>query len=194
MSVNDEALALVELESVATGLACVDALTKRATVRIRGANVVEPGVYLLCFTGPLAEVEEAYDAAVLRADGALRDQLLLPYPDRRLFTALGGALTAEAEPEALAIIEGSRVAATLASCDRAVKYAEVALVGLRITPGLGGRAYFAVAGALHDVEAAVDEARDVLADACWRTEVIARPTPEVVQAVLSPGTFTFRGT
>ena len=70
-----EALALLELDSVATGLATIDALTKRAEVVVMSAGVVEPGRFLILLTAPLGDLEEAYAAACSRAGGALLQYL-----------------------------------------------------------------------------------------------------------------------
>ena len=53
------ALALLEIDSVARGLAALDALVKKAEVEILEVNLVEPGRLLVLFAGGVAEVEEA---------------------------------------------------------------------------------------------------------------------------------------
>ena len=62
-SVRPDALALVEIDSVAIGLRAVDALVKRAPVRLMEANLIEPGRFLVLFEGGVAEVEESLAAA-----------------------------------------------------------------------------------------------------------------------------------
>jgi microcompartment protein CcmL/EutN len=183
-----DALALVELDAIATGLATVDALTKRARVNVR-AGLVEPGRYLVLFTGELGDVEEAMDAAIQRAHTSLVDRVLLARPDPRVLPAIEGA-RAEGAVDCLGVVEGRTVAGTIEACDRAVKEATVALAGLRIAPAMGGRAYFAVTGAQHDVEAAVEAGSRTLAGRLHRTEVIARATREAVDSLLGPYAFT----
>ena len=78
----DEALALLELDAVASGLRALDALVKRAPVRVLEANLVEPGRFLILLCGGVAEVEEARAAGVEAAGGALLHQLLLPMATR----------------------------------------------------------------------------------------------------------------
>lgn len=191
-AVDVEALAVVEIGSVATGLAAVDALTKRAIVDVRGANVVEPGRFVVMFTGPLRDVEEAYAAAMERAEGCVHDAVLIPHVHPDVLVGLSGARRVDPDPDAVGVVEGRGVAATVNACDRALKDADVALAGLRLTPGLGGRAYFAVSGALPDVEASVDASVFALGGQLHRTEVIARPTPELLAALLMPGELTWR--
>ncbi len=192
MSVHD-ALALVEVDAIATGLAAVDALTKRAAVTIRGAGVVEPGRYVIITSGPLADLEEAHDAALRRVGRARVDDVLLPAPADGLWEALAGRQQIDHEAACVGVIEGTTLAGTVLACDRAIKDATVALAGLRLTPGLGGRAWFVVTGHLHDVEASVAVARGKLGARLWRAEVIARPSPELLSVLLAPGTLSVEG-
>lgn len=184
-----EALGLLEVGSVATGLATVDALTKRARVTIRGAGVVEPGRFVLLFAGDLGDVDEAWDEALRRADGQVLDRIRIANVHPRVWDGLAGVRRV-GEPECVGVIEGTSIAGTLEACDRALKDADVDLAGLRLTPGLGGRAYFAVSGLQHDVEAAIDAAIGALGSRVHRTERIARPTAELLAALLAPGAFT----
>ena len=57
------------------------------------------------------------------------------------------------------VVEGRTIASVLSACDRSLKDADVRLTGLRITPALGGRAFFVVQGVQSDVEAALEAAR-----------------------------------
>jgi microcompartment protein CcmL/EutN len=180
-------LALVEIDAVATGLATVDAMVKRARVEVR-AGVVEPGRYLVLFRGELGDVEEAMDAALRRAESSLVDRVLLARPDVRVLPAIEGARTI-GEPDCVGVVEGRTVAGTIEACDRAIKDAAVGLAGLRIAPGMGGRAYFAVTGAHHDVEAAVEAGSRVLGGRLHRCEVIPRATAALVESLLAPGVF-----
>ena len=54
----EDALALLELDAVASGLRALDALVKQAPVRVLEANLVEPGRFLILLCGPVAEVDE----------------------------------------------------------------------------------------------------------------------------------------
>ena len=184
----DEALALLELDAVASGLRALDAMVKRAPVMVLEANLVEPGRFLILVCGGVAEVDEARGAAVDAAGAALLHQLFLPMAHPSLLSGLRGALKlgTEAELDCLGVIEGRAVAPTLLALDRALKDADVALCGLRVQGGLGGRAYAVVHGAQHDVEAAlhVAEAELSAAGALHRLERIPRPHPEMLAFLL----------
>ena len=89
------------------------------------------------------------------------------------------------------MVEGRRVAGTLEAADRSLKDADVTLAGVRVSGGLGGRAYYVVFGAQHDVEAALDAGASVLnaRGSLHRVERIARPHAEMVRWLLRPPPF-----
>jgi microcompartment protein CcmL/EutN len=185
-----EALALLELDSVATGLATIDALTKRAEVVVMSAGVVEPGRFLILLTAPLGDLEEAYAAACSRAGSALLDRVLIPNVHPDVVHALRGNRVVKGDVSCVAVVETTSVSSVLIGCDRARKDAGVAVAGLRLAPGLGGRAYFAVTGAQHDVEEAANVGRVAVGEAHHRSEIIAMPTQEMLNALLSDGIFS----
>ena len=69
------AIALVELNSIARGYRVLDALVKKSPVEILEANLVEPGIFLILFTGGVAEVEEAHTEALAVAAETLREEV-----------------------------------------------------------------------------------------------------------------------
>lgn len=194
--VDPDALALLEVDAVATGLRCVDAMVKRAAVEVLEANLVEPGRFLVLFAGDVAEVDESMDAAREAAGGALCGQMMLPFVHPAVLSGLRGAekRASADELDTLGVIEGTGIASVLEACDRALKDADVELVGLRVAGGLGGRAFFVVCGPQHDVEAAIEVGTAVLQrhEQLHRTECIARPHAELVPWLLRPPPFQVR--
>ncbi len=192
-----EALALVELGTVAGGLRALDLLVKKAPVEVLEANLVEPGKYLILFAGGVAEVQESYDEVRAWDPDALVDRMFLPFAHPDLLAGLRGRedRPPAAELDSLGVVEGSAVASTLVACDRSLKDADVALAGVRVAGGLGGRAYYVVHGAQHDVEAAIEAGAAILeaAGALHRTERIARPHAEMVAWLLRRPPFAVRG-
>ena len=61
--VDHPALALLEFDSIATGIQAGDAMIKRAPVDRIQTGTVQPGHYLVMVVGEVAPVEEAVDAA-----------------------------------------------------------------------------------------------------------------------------------
>lgn len=193
---SHDALALLEIDAVATGLRCVDTMVKRAEVEILEANLVEPGRFLILFAGGVADVDESWDAALEFAGSAAVGRMKLAFVHPAVLAGLRGVEhrgTAD-ELDTLGVIEGTGIASVLEACDRALKDAGVNLVGLRIAGGLGGRAFFVVSGAQHDVEAAIDVGGSILDShgQRHRTELIARPHAELVPWLLRPSPFQVR--
>jgi microcompartment protein CcmL/EutN len=186
-----EALALVEIDGVARGLRCVDVLVKRAPVTLHEANLIEPGRFLILFSGGVAEVEESFAAATELGGDRVVETMLLPVVHPLLVCGLAGALDLDS-PDTVGVVEGRRVAGVLEACDRSLKDASVRLAGVRTQGGLGGRAYYVVHGLQPDVEAALEAGTQVLErrDTLYGIERIAHPHPEFLAWLLRPPPFT----
>lgn len=174
-----EALALVEITSIARGFLTLDALAKRAEVTVHWARPVTPGKFIILFAGGVASVGEALEAARECAQSLLLDEVLLPYAHRDLLGALRGRT--QPEPgDAVGIVEMTTVASTVQMADVALKATEVAVLKLHLALGIGGKGYFNLAGELGDVEAALDAVRaEALAERVVGIELIPQPHAEV---------------
>lgn len=190
-----EALALVEVASVARGLRALDALVKKAPVDVLEANLIEPGRFLILFAGGVAEVGESYDEASRVAEGEVVARMLLPLAHQDLVRGLRGHedVRGADEMDTLGVVEGRHVAPTLEACDRSLKDALVVLAGVRVAGGLGGRAWYVVHGAQHDVEAAIAAGVNRLGENLHRSECIPRPHPEMVRWLLRKAPFRVEG-
>ncbi len=168
----------------------LDALVKEAPITVVEGNVVEPGKFLVLFGGGVGEVDAAYRVGLEIAAEDLLDRVMLPLVDPRVWSGLGGVVHV-GDPDTIGVIEGSSVAAVIEACDRCLKMADVALCGLRVTPGLGGKAWFVVSGLQHDVDAAIEVGATLLSsrERLVRTERIGRPHPEFVGWILRPAPF-----
>lgn len=170
------ALAVLELESLARGAVVVDALVKKARVRVHLAEGVSTGKYVILFTGEVAEVEESFKAGEETGAALVLDRLLLPMAALRLRQALGGKLDLVTPGDALGLVETQTVAAAVAAADAAVKRARVKLTALRLARGIGGKGFFTLAGHQHDVEAALEGAGAAIQpELLVAAEIIQRP-------------------
>lgn len=190
-----DALALLELASIARGYRVLDALVKEAPVRVIEANLIEPGRFLILTGGAVADVEAAHRVGRDVAGEDALDHLLLPYAHASVWNGLGGATIGGAEAaeiDTVGIIEGSSIAGVLEACDRSLKEADVALCGLRVAVALGGKGFFVVQGSQDAVEAAVGVAAAVLGARGKRAreEVVARPHAEFLAWLLRPAPFS----
>lgn len=182
---SGEPLALIELDSIAAGLRCIDLMVKKAPISILEANLIEPGHFLILFSGELACVEESFEEALFYFPEPI-GKTLIPIAHEDLVAGLQGGLNLlkSEDDDALGIVETSSISDALLCCDRALKEAFVRLVGIRIHGGLGGRGYFVVAGAQHDIEAALESSAEQAQ--LYRKECIARPHAEMVEWLFRP--------
>jgi microcompartment protein CcmL/EutN len=157
------ALALVELASIAVGIAAGDAMVKRAPVEVVHAGTIHPGRYLVLVAGAVADVEEAFAAGREVGASCLVDTVFLPNVADQVVAALRGARR-PGIGEALGVVETATVAATIEAADAGVKGARVELLELRLGDGLGGKGYLLFDGSVSDVEAAVGAAVERISD------------------------------
>jgi microcompartment protein CcmL/EutN len=175
-------IGLLELSSVARGVEVADAVLKEARVELLFASPVQPGKYVLLFSGSVQDVRTATRQGVAVAQSDLVDQLTIPQLHEQVLPILarrGGRINGALD--AIGVIETTTVAAAIVACDAALKTASVDLLDLRIANGLGGKSFFTLTGEVSDVRAAVQSGartaseRGLLA----REVVIARPHPEL---------------
>ncbi len=149
-----EALSLIEFASIAVGTRAVDALLKKAPVRIERVGTLQPGKMAVMFSGDVASVEASHAAALATGAGEVDDQVLLWRVDGSVYQAAIGQ-TAAWQGDTLAVIEADTLAAVIEAADVAVKGASVRVVSIRLGDELGGKGLLYLAGEQHDVEAAV---------------------------------------
>ena len=125
-----------------------------------------------------------YDDSTLNSyiTQAQLDQMFLPRAHDAVFSALSGGHERPAI-ESLGIVETHTLAGAVLGLDRALKIADVQVVELRLSAGLGGKGYFVVTGSLHDVEAGVEASIEAIgSEAVY--EIIASPHPDFVRGAL----------
>ena len=178
-----DALALIEVASIARGHRVADAMVKRAPVALLRCEAVSPGKLLVLVEGDVASVEEAFRAGLAVAGDATLDKLYLPQAHEQLGGALRGEARAGdvADVEALGVVETTTVAATILAADAAAKAAAVRVIEMQLARGIGGKGYFIVTGTLGDVEAAVEAGLGAVdANLVCATEIIAAPHEDFV--------------
>jgi len=188
----EPALGLLELDSIAAGIAAGDAMAKRAPIEVIRAGTVHPGRYLVLVGGAVADVEEALEAGQETAATSVRDVVFLPNVHPGVVAGMRG-VRREATAEALGIIETDTVASTIRAADAGLKGARVQLLELRLADDLGGKGYLLFGGPIAEVEAAVEAgvgaagAADGLA---WH--VIAQLHAEMAQNLAADARFAAR--
>ncbi|MFC2030713.1 BMC domain-containing protein [Chloroflexota bacterium] len=150
----EPAIALVETNSVATGILAGDTMVKKAVVDLLEARPVCPGKFLVLIGGEVGPVRESYQVGTAAAADTLVDKLLLPNVHPSVFPALMSTTPPRGD-EALGIIETVTAAVCIIAADAAVKAADVQLLEIRLANGLGGKSFVLMEGTVADVEASV---------------------------------------
>jgi len=150
-----DALAFIEIASIARGYVTLDRLVKKASVAVRFARPVTPGKFIILFSGDLANVEESFLEAEESAQSTLLDSLLLPFAHPKLLPAIE-AKVGRSAGESLAVVELTHLASTLLAADLALKTSATSLMKMHLAIGIGGKGYFTLSGPLGDIEVAID--------------------------------------
>jgi microcompartment protein CcmL/EutN len=180
----EQAIALVETDSIAAGIEAGDAMVKRAAVDLLEARPICPGKYMVLIRGEVSQVQNALKAGLDAAADTFVDELLLPRVHPAVFSAL--AMTAlPVEGEALGIIETVTAATCIVAADAAAKAAHVALLELRLADGLGGKSYVLIQGMVDEVESAVDAGVERIAKEglLVRRVIITRLHPDMKEKI-----------
>ena len=178
------AIGLLELSSVAKGVEVADAILWESDIALLFATHVQPGKYLILFTGSVEDLNSALRRGAELAAGDLVDQLLIPQVHPQVEGALrrrDGQI--EGTIDAVGVIETTSVASAILAADQALKKATVDLMELRIANGLGGRSYLSITGEVSDVRSSVAAGAGFAQDQgrLARQVVIPRPHPDLVR-------------
>jgi len=151
------ALALLEFETIASGLLASDLMVKRSPIALLRCGSIHPGRFLILVGGSVASTQEAYEAGmqVGEAQRSLSGSIFLGDVHPYLHDAVLG-IRRELVGDALAVVETRSSPALLAAVDAAVKSTPVMLCEVRLGDGLGGHALALLGGNLHDVETALE--------------------------------------
>ncbi len=151
------AIALLEFETVATGILASDAMVKRSPIALLRCGSVHPGRFLILVGGSVASTEEAYTAGLQVGErhGALYSKVFLGDVHPSLHDAVLGSRR-DVSGDSLAVVETHSSPPLLAAVDAAVKSTPVVLSEVRLGDDLGGHALALMSGDLFDVETALN--------------------------------------
>ncbi|MEW5820989.1 MAG: BMC domain-containing protein [Cyanobacteriota bacterium] len=169
-------IGLLEVNSIAVGIKCIDEMAKKAPVKIIEAMTICPGKYIILITGEVAAVEESMKIGKLTASYHLIDELFLPTTHHQVYPAITGTSKVDTM-NSLGIIETFSVASAIIAADKAAKTADVTLITLRLATGLGGKAFVTLTGDISEVEAAVDAGADLAGNEGLLVKKVVIPAP-----------------
>jgi microcompartment protein CcmL/EutN len=175
---------VLEVATIARGIVAADAGLKRSPAILLHSRAVSGGKHLVMFEGGVAEVEEAFEAALRITGDLLVDRVQLPAADPQVWPMLDAPIVpldwdSAADAEAVAIVETKNVCAAIAAADAACKIAEVTVRDARFAVDLAGKAYFTLTGTLDAIAAAASAASDIAGQRIVGLEVIAQPSPDL---------------
>ena len=181
-------MALLEFETVATGVMASDIMVKRSPIALLRCGTVHPGRFLVLVGGSVASTEEAYAAGVRvgQSGHSLRDKVFLGDVHPYLHDAVLGERR-DLQGDALAVVETSSSPALLAAVDAAVKSTPVMLAEVRLGDDLGGHALALMSGDLSDAETALDICADRAGDRLLARTLLPRLDTDL-RSILDHGT------
>ena len=177
-------IGLLEIGSIARGVEVADAILWEADVEMLFSCPVQPGKYVMLFSGSVQDVGSSLRRGAELAGSDLLDRLHIEQVHEQVAPALarrGGHI--DGALDAIGIVETTTVASAVVAADIALKTATVDLFDLRIANGLGGKSFLAVTGEVSDVRSSVlAGARSAQESGHLAREVvIPRPHPELVK-------------
>lgn len=182
------AMALLEFESVASGVLVSDFMIKRSPVALLRCGSIHPGRFLILVGGSVASTEEAYAVGIQvgEAEGSITDSIFLGDVHPYLHDAVLG-VRRDLVGDALGVVETHSSPTLLAAVDAAVKSTSVLLSEVRLGDDLGGRALALMSGELHDVEAALEICVERSGDQLLTRTLLPRLDP-ALRSLLDTGT------
>lgn len=182
MNGNIEAIALVELNSIAQGITTCDEMLKVAPVTLMLAMTICPGKYITLVGGEVSAVTSSFRRGVETGTQFVVDSLLIPNIHEQVFPAVMGTGAAKAI-RSLGVIETFSVASAIVAGDGAAKAAKIELLELRLAQGLAGKSFVTMTGDVSDVTAGVRAGVALIKDGGMlvRDVVIPRPHDDLKQ-------------
>jgi microcompartment protein CcmL/EutN len=179
----EPSVGLLELCSVARGIEVADTVLWEAGVELLFASPVQPGKYVMLFTGSVQDVVASARRGAEVAASDLVDQLVIPQLHEQVIPILrrrGGVINGQID--AVGVVETTTVAQSMLSADLALKTASVDLLDMRLANGLGGKSFFVVTGEVSDVRSSIAAGARLAQEAglLAREVVIPRPHPDLV--------------
>ena len=180
---NKPCIGFIEFHSIAKGIESVDALLKKATVRILLSQTISSGKYIVMFDGEVEEVRSSFVEGVRIGSHSVIDSFIIPNMSSQVIEFM------KTKPniydlDAVGILETTTCATCIEGADKSLKTAAVDLVKIHLGQGIGGNAYFVISGAVDDVQTAMIAAKRIAKNknTLLNEVVITQATPEIIQA------------
>ncbi len=154
---NQPAIGIIELNSLALGTVVCDAMVKKAPVEILHSHPICPGKFFILIAGEVADIEEAMGAGRHYAAHTLTDETVIENLHPQVLPAINGANPVPSIT-AVGLVETWASPSCIIAADAACKAADITLIEVRVANGLGGKSFLTLTGDLYAVEAAMQAA------------------------------------
>jgi microcompartment protein CcmL/EutN len=170
-------LGLIELNSIAAGIAISDTLLKTADVNLVVARTICSGKYMVIIDGSVSAVQSSIQAGRQEWPEAVIDSMVIANIHPAVLPALAGANVVVNPTASLGVIESFSVASLLEAADAAAKAANVELLEIRLAMALGGKAFVTLTGQVSAVRAAVEAGAALVAEKGLLVNKVVIPAP-----------------
>lgn len=178
-----DALACIELSSIAKGMRLLDVIAKRAPVMLKHYGKHSGPKFIILFAGDVASVESSYKEALEESKGALISSMFLPIVSDKLLQLFEGKISAPKD-DAILFVELPSVADAILQLDYSLKLIDADIVDAQFASGISGRGYYAIQGSLADMEYCAESLHLRLeADEKIAIEIVARPHEDLFAAL-----------
>ncbi|MFH1220931.1 MAG: BMC domain-containing protein [Candidatus Eisenbacteria bacterium] len=171
-----EAIGLVELNSIAQGIATCDEMVKVAPVTLMLAMTICPGKYITLVGGDVSSVSSSVARGVEVGAEFVVDSLFIPNIHEQVFPAIMGTGVPK-DIRSLGVIETFSVASAIIAGDGAAKAAKIELIELRLAQGLAGKSFVTLTGDVSDVAAGVRAGVELIRDRGTLVKDVVIPRP-----------------
>lgn len=184
MSMNN-ALGMVEIQSIPAGVEAGDFMLKAASVELVTAQAVCAGKYIVLVAGEVAAVHSSVKAGEEAAGNLLINSIVIPGVHEQVLKAVN-ACTEIGRVQAAGVMETFSLCAAVVAADACVKAADVDLIEVRLGRGLGGKSFIILTGEVAAVRAAIDagSAPEEVQGLLSGSVVIPSPHPDIVNSLL----------
>lgn len=182
--IDELAIGLIELSSIAVGYDVQDTMLKTARVNLLVARTICSGKYIVVVGGDVAAVKSAVEAGALKGDGYIIENRIIPRIHPGIFPAISGSVFLQPdEAKAIGVVETFSASSIIDCADAAAKASEVIVFRVHLAMAVGGKGFLILTGDVAAVEAAVEAASKVASEEgiLVGTSVIPSPRPELFQ-------------
>ncbi|MBB5144203.1 BMC domain-containing protein [Desulfovibrio intestinalis] len=145
----------VELNSIGMGMQTADEMVKAANVELVLAKTTCPGRYLIIVTGDTGAVTSSVNTGLTLGADLVVDSFIIPNVHEDVIPAMNGTAI-QGRINAIGVIETYTAASCVLAADGAAKAGDVRLLDLRLSAGLGGKAFVVMTGEVSAVQSSVD--------------------------------------